>query len=417
MYAGQDTALKEAASESHPQLRLFALPAPNQWQETNPGTVNSFSAQLFYFGLLLQKELNVPVGLMQGGQGGSPSFEFISQEGFAADPAIRASAAQWDLKHPIEGEQKKYEAALDQWKKDIAAAVAASQSGTSATGSFPPVVSSTAPIDKSIRAKYPQPSPPVRAAEIKSGVLFEKLVQPMIPFGIRGVLWDQGESGTGIENIADQPTLMSALIRSWRLGWGEGDFPWIYVQKPSGRGCALNPADPVNLGAAPFEGLPKNPPPSFMSAHLDEYVLMKQPNTFLSTTTDLAMGIHPINKSGYATRDSLVAVGAVYGKGTEYYGPMFEGMKVEGNRVRISYTHVGKGLTVPPNQKLQGFAIAGDDMKWHWADAAIDGQTVVLSSAEVPSPAAVRYWPFAWANLFNIDGLPATGFRTDSWKK
>jgi sialate O-acetylesterase len=110
-----------------------------------------------------------------------------------------------------------------------------------------------------------------------------------------------------------------------------------------------------------------------------------------------------------------VALGAVYGEPIEYYGPIFQSFKVEGNQLRISYTHLGKGLTIPPNQKLQGFAVAGEDKKWHWADAVIEGQTVVLSSPDVPNPVAARYWPFAWANLFNIDGLPASGFRTDSW--
>ena len=417
MYVGHDPALNEAFGKSHPQLRLFRLPQPNIWKEATPENMGSFSAQLFYFGLLLQKELNVPVGLMQGTQGGSPSFPFISEEGFHADPAIQAAILKWDAEHSFEKEQKGYEEALEKWKLDVAAAIAAAPVPSPTPANNPPALSSSnAVIDKAILAKYPKPTPPVRAAEFKTGNLYQTLVRPMIPYAIRGVLWDQGESGTGF-HIADQPTLMSALIRSWRKDWGQGEFPWIYVQKPSGRGCALKPSDPVNLGSMPFETLPKDPPQSFNSSHVEGYSIMKEPHTFLSITSDLAPGIHPSNKSGYATRDSKVALGAVYGKSVEYYGPIFQSFKAAGNQIHISYTHAGRGLTVPPNQKLQGFAIAGENQKWHWADAVIEGQTVALSSPDVPSPVAARYWPFAWANLFNNDGLPASGFRTDSWKK
>jgi sialate O-acetylesterase len=146
--------------------------------------------------------------------------------------------------------------------------------------------------------------------------------------------------------------------------------------------------------------------------------LMNNPATFMTGATDLATGVHPANKSGYGTRDSLVALGAVYKKKVEYYGPLYQASKVDGDKLRLSFTHTGKGLTVPAGQKLQGFSIAGEDKKFYWADAAIDGDTVVLSSASVPKPVAARYawnWDIRWANLFNKDGLPAIMFRTDAW--
>ena len=197
----------------------------------------------------------------------------------------------------------------------------------------------------------------------------------------------------------------------------QGDFPWLYVQKPNGGRCALNPNDPVNLGANPFAPLPKWVPDSdyFSGLHREAYdVIAQNAATFMVITTDLATGVHPTNKSGYAARDLLVAMGAVYGKPVEYYGPKFDAVKLEGSKVRISFTHAGKGLTVPAGQALQGFCLAGADKKLHWADAVIDGQTVVVSCAEVPAPVVVQYawtWPLAWANLFNLDGLPAIGFR------
>ncbi|MDD5349390.1 MAG: hypothetical protein PHQ12_04185, partial [Chthoniobacteraceae bacterium] len=202
--------------------------------------------------------------------------------------------------------------------------------------------------------------------------------------------------------------------------WGQGEFPWLYVQKPSGGGCALDPANPVNAGALPFVPLPKDPPASdyFSGLRHEGYAVMKNPNTFLVINSDLAPGVHPPTKSGYGTRDLQVALGAVYGKPVEYYGPMFQSVKAEGNKLRVSFTHVGKGLTVPAGQKLQGFCVAGEDKKFRWADAQIDGRTVVVSCAEVPHPVMVRYaltWPLAWANLFNAEGLPALGFHSDAW--
>jgi sialate O-acetylesterase len=416
MYAAKDAPLREAMNTSLPQLRLFRVASPGGWKEVTPDNVNNYPAQLFYFGMLLQKALNVPVGVMEGAQGGAPSFPFISQAGFNADPAIQALLVKWDTEYPIEVEQKSYDDNLAKWKEAITAAIAANPATSTNLVTHVPDLTLTAPIDRTLLNKYPHPWQPTRAVDTKAGDIFERLVRPMIPYGIRGVLWDQGEAGTGLRWV-DQPTLMSALIRSWREEWGQGDFPWIYVQKPSGGGCALNPMDPVNLGAVPFAPLPPNPPGSYMSGRDDGCSIMKFPNTFLSLTTDLAPTIHPPNKSGYATRDSRVALAVVYGQPIEYYGPIYDSFKVEGSQVRISFTHIGKGLTIPPNEKLQGFALAGDDEKWHWADAAIDGATVVLSSPDVPNPVAARYWPFAWANLFNIDGLPASGFRTDSWKK
>jgi len=412
MYAAQDPALKEAASASSPRLRLCRN---NGWQETKPDVVSRFSAQLFYFGMLLQKELGVPVGVIECAKGGMASGVFISQEGFKADPDVQTMLAKWDQWHPFEAEQKSYEVALEEWKTDIATATANAPSDASNSTNNQPALSSTNSVDKAILAKFPRPKPPVRAADIQTGGQFEILVRPIIPYAIRGVLWDQGESYSGIPNGVGQSLLMPALIRSWRKDWGQGDFPWIFVQKQNGGGCALNPSDPVNLGAKPFEPLPKDPP-AVGYQFVEGFGPTCPPNTFLAITSDLVPGVHPINKSGYATRDSIVALGAVYGKPVEYYGPVFQSFKVEGDKIRISYTHLGKGLTVPANQKLQGFAIAGEDKKFHWADAVIDGATVVLSSPDVGAPVAARYWPAAWANLFNLDGLPALGFQTDSRK-
>jgi sialate O-acetylesterase len=145
---------------------------------------------------------------------------------------------------------------------------------------------------------------------------------------------------------------------------------------------------------------------------------MKYPNTGMAISSDLGPFTHPVNKSGYGQRAAAVAEGMVYGKKVEYYGPLFASQAIEGNKIRIKFTHMGQGLAARPSDKLQGFAIAGEDKQFHWANAEIDGDTVIVSSPEVPKPVAVRYAYSnnrTWANLFNKDGLPAIPFRTDEW--
>jgi sialate O-acetylesterase len=396
-YTHLDPALKDAAGKEYPTLRLFRSPtAKNGWSEAKADKIRGFSAQLFYFGMKLQQELGVPVGLVEAAVAGSPSGPFLSQAAFDSDPDIQKAVAKAEAAEPLEARKQKYEAALAKWKQDTETARAA---GTAE--------------DKLPKA----PAEPKPFSETKTGNQYERLIRPLIPFAIRGVLWDQGEGGA-IGRLVWQPMTMAAIIRSWRADWGQGEFPWLYVQKPSGGGCALDPQNPLNAGAMPFVPLPKDPPaPEYFSSLRHEgYAIAKNPNTFLVVNSDLAPGVHPPAKSGYATRDFLVAIGTVYGKAVEYTGPAFQSVKAEGGKLRITFTHTGKGLAVPAGQKLQGFCVAGEDKKFRWAEAQIDGQTVVVSCPEVSRPALVRYawtWPLAWANLFNAEGFPALGFNVE----
>jgi sialate O-acetylesterase len=208
------------------------------------------------------------------------------------------------------------------------------------------------------------------------------------------------------------------LIRGWRKEWGQ-DFAFIYIQKPSGGGCAWDAADPVTQRGEKFSPLPAAVPGTADGLYVENHVrIMQYPQTAMATSSDLGPGIHPLNKSGYGTRAARVALGMVYGRKVEIYGPVYQSHKVEGNKARVSFTHVGQGLAYRHGEKLQGFAVAGEDKAFHWADAVIDGDAVVVSSDKVAKPAAVRYgWgrTYTWANLFNKDGLPALPFRTDAW--
>ena len=138
----------------------------------------------------------------------------------------------------------------------------------------------------------------------------------------------------------------------------------------------------------------------------------------MACTSDLGIGLHPLDKSAYATRAVRAALALAYKQPIEIYGPTFQSMELTNSQARIHYSHVDKGLAVPEGKPLQGFIIAGEDKEWHWGDSKIDGDTVLVSSPKVPKPVAVRYaWAerIPWATLFSQNGLPALPFRTDDW--
>jgi sialate O-acetylesterase len=255
------------------------------------------------------------------------------------------------------------------------------------------------------------------------GDLYARHIEYMVPYGIRGVLWDQGESKTQIPGVADQYVVMNALITGWRKVWGQGDFHFLHVQKPSGGVCPWDPENPVNRGAKAFSpNLPSNhfDNPNSLAYHLDHVRMGTLKNAPLVTALDLGTGVHPSNKSGYGKRACRVALGSVYGRELATSGPVYKSHKVEGKKIRVFFDHVGKGLAFRHAKVLQGFEIAGEDGKWQWAEAAIDGGSVVLSHPEVSKPLNIQY-AFSnkpsYANFFNKDGLPGLTFTTVKWER
>ncbi len=196
-------------------------------------------------------------------------------------------------------------------------------------------------------------------------------------------------------------TLLPALIAGWRKGWGERDFPFLIVQLP-------------NQGSSPELG-------DSLWAELREAQLLTArnvTNTGLAVTIDTGdrHNLHPPRKAEIGERLALWALGTTYGKKLVYSGPLYDSAQVAGNHMRIRFQSTGSGLEAR-GETLKGFAIAGPDKKFHWAEAHIEGEGVIVSSESVPYPVAVRY---AWAdspecNLFNKEGLPASPFRTDDW--
>lgn len=231
-------------------------------------------------------------------------------------------------------------------------------------------------------------------------VLYNAMIHPVIPYAIRGAIWYQGESNA--DRAYQYRELFPLMIRDWRIQWGH-NFPFYFVQ------------------LANFMKR-SNEPEESQWAELREAQLqtLQLENTGMAVSIDIgdADDIHPKNKQDVGSRLALNALAGTYGQEIVYSGPIFRSYQLEGNKIRINFSHTGKGLKSKDSPNLKGFAIAGPDHLFHWVDAIIDGNSIVVSSPEVRFPVAVRY---AWAdnpecNLYNEEGLPASPFRTDDWK-
>jgi len=233
-------------------------------------------------------------------------------------------------------------------------------------------------------------------------VSFNGVIYPIVPFALCGAVWYQGESNG--DHGYQYRRLLPAMIADWRSRWGQGDFPFYIVQLP---GYLAPPGVPGDHGWADLREA------QLLTA---EHV----PNCGLAVAIDLGAAdqLHPVNKQDIGHRLALVALAKTYGRKIEYSGPSYRSMAIEGSAIRLRFTHVGKGLVARGDAPLRQFAIAGADRKFVWADAHIDGDTVVVASQQVSNPVAVRY---AWAinpagcNLYNQAGLPGSPFRTDDW--
>lgn len=395
----------------YPKVRLFAAAMNNKavpvaemkWVPATSESLKTFSAQLSTMGVTLSQKLDVPVGLMLAAIGGSPSSRWLSPQAIADDAACQDSLTKARAAFFPEKEQAAYEEALKKYEVDQAAWNQLSEE------------------EKKAKKAPGKPNPPVPpgVGRWPVGDLHEEVLKPLIGFGIKGVLWDQGESGAFIRGI-DQFTIMGALFSSWRKEWGQGEFPFVIVQKPSGGGCAFDENDPVNGWVSEkFQPLPAAPSGNGKGREEMIRIASTYPKIFMVPTSDLGGGLHPMNKFAYGARAARVIQGAIYAQAGEWNGPTMSSCQVEGSTIRVRFQNSGRGLVARHADTVQGFALAGADKKFVWAQAVIDGDSVVVSAPSVPSPLYVRYaWDngIPWANLFNQDGFPALTFRTDTDK-
>jgi len=337
----------------------------------------------YAFGTDLHKELNIPIGLVAANRGGTFISSWTSRDTHAKTPSFQATLEQ-SLREEKERlpELVYLVKAADTIRKARAAAAKAKEEGKE-----PP----KAPV---LTADFSNSNSPAHN--------YEALIETLAPFAIRGVLWYQGESDSGMAEAYRER--FPAMIANWRSLWKDPDLPFFFVQVAYGKGDAC-----------------VTPPGDFTGAELKEAQLMtlSVPHTGMVVTDDLMKpgdDVHYPDKLPVGHRLARVALAKSYDRPLAYSGPVCTRHKIQGNKIRLFFDHA-EGLQVKGPQ-LNAFAIAGEDRKWHWAEATIDGDTVVISSPEVSAPVAVRY---SWADsprggvLVNKEGLPSPVFRTDDW--
>ncbi len=232
--------------------------------------------------------------------------------------------------------------------------------------------------------------------------LYNAMINPLVPYGIKGAVWYQGEANAG--RAYQYRNLFASMISDWRQVWKQGDFPFFTVQLANFMAAKAQPAESAWAELREAQAM----------------TLDTLPNTGLAVIIDIgeARDIHPRNKQDVGKRLSLAARAIAYGENIVHSGPRYKKMKIQGGKVRLYFDHVGGGLMAKDGE-LKQFAIAGADQAFVWAKARIEGKTIVVESDQVAEPVAVRY---AWAdnpegcNLYNAEGLPASPFRTDDWK-
>ena len=379
------------AAADHPRIRLFnvsrqvafkhAPPPLAKWQACSPQTVKDFSAAGYYFGVELENDLHVPIGLINSSYGGSQAEAWTPTEYLLASDDLRPTVERtkiWDEERSRV--RVEYNEALKKWRSEADKAIAAGARPT------------------------PSPSVPDALREYRiASSIYNGMIAPLIPFYIRGAIWYQGESN---EARAQQyGILLPTMIRAWRERWREGNFPFAIVQLPNYRDPKSEPADE---------------PWSYVR-EAQRLTAMNTANTGLIVTIDIgeAHDIHPKNKLDVGKRMARWALADVYGRKLTKSGPVFREAKVAGSKVIVKFDEAGNGLRIRDGDKLDEFAIAGADHKWHWANAKIAGKNAIeVWSDAVPQPVAVRY-AFnnnpRHPNLTNETGLPAAPFRTDNW--
>ena len=383
----------EIAAANHPQIRLFQIPKKlsaepqtdieADWHLCTPETIakggwGGFSAAAYYFGRHLQRELDVPIGLIQAAWGGTRIEPWIPPTGFAAVPAVHDIYEQLQLQNP---RSDLYKARLgdvldevEDWLNDARAA-RQSEEPVPEMPTYPPEL---------LPPNGPQ----------QPTVLYNAMIHPLVPFALRGAIWYQGESNHTEGMLYTEK--MKALIKGWRGLWPNGEFPFYYVQ-----------IAPYSYGGEASDVLPK-----FWEA---QTAALEFPHTGMAVIHDVGdlNDIHPKNKQEVGRRLALVALAKTYNQEVIYSGPLYRSMQIKGDKIHLRFDH-GGGLKTRDGATPNHFAVIDQERGgFVKANAKIVGDEVVVSAPGVEYPVAVR---FAWhklaePNLVNAAGLPAAPFR------
>ncbi|MCX6906673.1 MAG: 9-O-acetylesterase [Verrucomicrobia bacterium] len=391
--AGCINAQEEIAAANYPKIRHIKVPKltasvpakdfPGEWQVCSPETAGGFTACGYFMARELQKKLNVPIGLLHSSWGGTRIEPWTTPAGFAQVPALADIQQKIAKADPHSAEFKdglgKYLGTLEAWTQAMRQSIAKEEL--------------IAPMPE-----FPPDFVPLGARSGPHGqptTLYNAMIHPLVPFGIRGAIWYQGESNHVEGKLYTEK--MKALIQGWRQLWN-CELPFYYVQ------------------IAPYHYGSENP--TIMGEFWEaQAAALEIPNTGMVVISDIGnyKNIHPTNKQEVGRRLALLALKNVYGQSDLVCsGPTFKAMAIEGDKIRIRFDNIGGGLASRDSKPLNWFEIIGKETDWTKADAAIEGDSVVLSSDKVKEPAAMR---FAWdksaePNLMNKEGLPASAFRS-----
>lgn len=366
-----DEVMKDA---NHPDIRTIDVPNKvadepqtnfnSEWKICSANTVDTFSAVAYFFAREINKATGFPIGIINATWGGTPAESWTKKEVLQSDSDLNQILVRYQKAVDVFPEEnQKFKVELAKWKQDTS------------------------------KTKGPAPRAPMGPNHNQSPYkLYNGMIVPIEPYTIKGVIWYQGENNA--QRAFQYRKLFPAMINNWRSDWKNPKLPFYFVQ--------ISPHRSQN--------------PEIRDAQF--YVYRHVPYTGMAVTTDNgdSLNIHPRNKELVGKRLSLWAMRNEYGKKNIIVsGPLYKSMKIEGNKIRISFDF-DKGL-IAKNGELTEFTIAGDDQNFVSANAKIEGSTIVVWSDAVKNPKAVR---FAWRNiprpnLYNGAGLPASPFRTDNW--
>jgi sialate O-acetylesterase len=364
------------------------------WQSTTPATVGAFTAVGYFFARDLHQKLGVPIGIVNSSWGGTPVESWMSPVALANDPAFKIVAERWERDLAAYPTAKPpYDAWLADWRNGEATAKAKGE-----------------PAHRAWLEKNPWRRAPRGPGDSWTPAgLFNGMINPLVPYALRGVLWYQGESNA--EHAAEYHALFATMITAWRAHFGQGDVPFYWVSLANYK----VPEDPTGM--------------SYAFLREAQTQTLSLPDTGQAIAIDIGNpdDIHPTNKQEVGHRLALLARNRVYGLVADDTGPTFASQTREnlppapGGRggsaaLRVRFTHTDGGL-IAHDKPVQSLELAGADRVFHAATAVIDRDTLLVSAPEVKEPVAVRY---AWrnapeANLYNGAGLPAVPFRSDAW--
>ena len=376
-----------------------------QWKTCNPESAAETSVVAYNFGKKLHLALNVPVGIIQEAYAGTPIEGWMPWEVQQDIAQSKEQKADMDksAKRQLDGKGESREkslAAFNQEMADYNKQVAAGETMKSKNRELkPPYIKKPADMGN----QYP-------------ANIFNAMIYPIRPYGIKGAIWYQGERNSKtVPQAVAYGEQLKRLISYYRSSWHElsggnvaKDFPFFFTQLPSWEPPQTQPVEGVEATWS-------------VNREAMRLVSMEMPHTGMAVGIDCGdpVALHPQNKKPIGIRHAYLALKEVYGKDIVSCGPRYLSQKIGGSKITLEFDSIGTGMMAAKPGKLDAFAIAGADKKWHWADAEIAGNKVIVSSKDVPTPVAVRY---AWAMnpsqrnlLYNKEGLPASPFRTDNW--